>query len=61
MLPIIWRASARDDLRRIIRHIASDNPPAASRMKNLLEAAVMPASTYPYIGHLSDRIPGLRE
>ncbi|MBU2733534.1 type II toxin-antitoxin system RelE/ParE family toxin, partial [Acidithiobacillus ferridurans] len=37
MLPIIWRASAGDDLANIIRYIANENPPAARRMKRLLE------------------------
>ncbi|MBU6994420.1 MAG: type II toxin-antitoxin system RelE/ParE family toxin [Ferrovum myxofaciens] len=37
MLLIAWRATARDDLAQIIRYIAFENPPAARRMKRLLE------------------------
>lgn len=29
MLPIVWLASARDDLMQIVTYIAHENPPAA--------------------------------
>lgn len=58
---LIWRASARADLRHIIKSIAEENPAAARRMKNLLEASVIPASEHPYMYRKSERIPGLRE
>lgn len=61
MLTIIWRAAAREDLREIISYIASANPVAARRMKNLLEASVMPTSEHPYMYRMSERVPGLRE
>lgn len=61
MLPIFWRESARDDLRKIVTHIAQENPPAARRMKIRLEAVVLPLSEHPYLYRQSDRIPGLRE
>ena len=61
MLPIIWRASARDDLANIIRYIANENLPAARRMKRLLEESVLPTAEHPYLYHISDRVPGLRE
>ena len=61
MLPIIWRASARDDLADVIRYIANENPPAARRMKRLLEESVLPIAEHPYLYRQSDRIPGLRE
>ncbi|MDR1935436.1 MAG: type II toxin-antitoxin system RelE/ParE family toxin, partial [Candidatus Accumulibacter sp.] len=61
MLAVIWRACARDDLARIIRHIASENPAAARRMKRLLEEAVLPAAGHPYLYRHSERVPGLRE
>ena len=38
MLPVVWRASARDDLREIVAYIARENPIAARRMKDLLAA-----------------------
>jgi toxin ParE1/3/4 len=61
LLPIIWRASARDDLANIIRYIANENPPAARRMKRLLEESVLPTAEHPYLYRQSERIPGLRE
>lgn len=61
MLPIVWRASARDDLSEIIRHIAAEDPPAARRLKRLIEEAVLPTAQHPYLYHKSERIPGMRE
>jgi len=61
LLPIIWRASARDDLADIIRYIANENPPAARRMKHLMEECVLPTAEHPYLYRQSERIPGLRE
>ena len=61
MLPILWRASARDDLAEIIGYIALENPPAARRLKRLLEASVLPAAEHPYLYPQSERLPGLRE
>ncbi|HAF5791928.1 TPA: type II toxin-antitoxin system RelE/ParE family toxin [Salmonella enterica] len=61
MLPVVWRASARDDLRQIVIYIARDNPPAARRLKIRIEASVLPLSEHPYLYPLSDRVPGLRE
>lgn len=61
MLPIIWRVSARDDLRDIIAFIAGENPQAARRMLIRLQDAVLPVSEHPYIFRASERVPGLRE
>ncbi|OFC35254.1 MAG: type II toxin-antitoxin system RelE/ParE family toxin [Acidithiobacillus caldus] len=61
MLPIVWRASASDDLATIIRYIANESPQAARRMKHLLEGAVLPVAEHPYLYRQSERIPGLRE
>lgn len=61
MLPILWRASARDDLARIIRYVAAENPTAAKRLKDLLESCVLPTAEHPYLYRQSDRIPGMRE
>ena len=61
MLPIVWRASARDDLAHIIRYIANENPPAARRMKRLLEESVLPTAEHHYLYRQSERISGLRE
>jgi Plasmid stabilisation system protein. len=37
MLPIVWRLKARSDLVEIVRHIATENPAAARRLKTQLE------------------------
>jgi len=61
MLPIVWLASARDDLRQIITYIAHENPSAARNMKQRLEASVLPVAEHPYLYRQSERVPGLRE
>ena len=61
MLPVVWRASARDDLREIVAYLARENPIAARRMKDLLAAAITPVAEHPYLFRASERIPGLRE
>lgn len=61
MLPVVWRASARDDLHEIVTYIARENPAAARRMKDLLAAAIIPVAEHPYLFRVSERIPGLRE
>jgi toxin ParE1/3/4 len=61
MLPIIWRQSARADLREIVATIAADNPPAARRMLKRLQDAVLPLAEHPYLFRASERVPGLRE
>jgi plasmid stabilization system protein ParE len=40
VLPVLWRQSARDDLRAIIHYIADRNPAAAQQLAALIEAAV---------------------
>lgn len=60
MLPVFWRASARASLASIIRFIANDSPAAARRMRDLIEAAVLPAAEHPYL-YRSGRVPGTRE
>ncbi len=49
MLPVFWRAAARADLAAIIRFIANENPPAARRMRELIETSVLPAAEHPYL------------
>lgn len=60
MLPVQWRASARKDLTGIIRYIADRNPAAARRVRDLIEAAILPAAEHPYLYRLG-RVPGTRE
>lgn len=60
MLPIFWRASAREDLLSILRYIAERNPSAARLMRDQIESAIVPAATHPYLFR-SGRIAGTRE
>ena len=61
MLPIFWRPAARDDLVKIIRYIANENPAAARRMKRLLQESILPVAEHPYLYRQSERVPGCRE
>jgi len=47
MLPIVWLDSAIADLSEIITFIAAENPGAARRLKNRLEAAALPLAEHP--------------
>lgn len=55
--PIIWRASARNDLAEIIRYVANVNPPAARRLRQVLMESVLPVSEHPYLYRQSQTIP----
>ncbi|PWR22477.1 type II toxin-antitoxin system RelE/ParE family toxin [Zavarzinia aquatilis] len=61
MLPVVWLAGAKDDLIRIIRFIAAENPAAARRLKDRLFAVVQPLAEHPLMYPQSYRLPGLRE
>ena len=60
MLPIFWRVSARDSLASIIFHISEHDPPAARRMRQLIEASILPAAEHPYLFR-AGRVSGTRE
>lgn len=60
MLPILWRATAREDLAEIIGYIAERNPTAARSMLSRLESAILPAAEHPYL-YRPGRVPGTRE
>ena len=60
MLPIEWRASARNDFAEIIGFIAVHNPQAARRMASIIEASVLPAAEHPYMFR-TGREPGTHE
>ena len=60
MLPILWRATAREDLAEIIGYIAERNPTAARSMLAQLESAIIPAAEHPYL-YRPGRVPGTRE
>jgi len=60
MLPIFWRVSARDSLASIIFHISDHNPPAARRIRELIETSILPAAEHPYLFR-AGRVSGTRE
>ncbi len=60
MLPIVWRARARENLAEIIQHIARHDPAAARRIKTLIEQAVLPLAEHPYLFR-PGRVAGTRE
>jgi len=61
MLPIFWRASARNDLAEIIRYVAQVNPIAARRLRQVLMESVLPVSEHPYLYRQSQTVPAVRE
>lgn len=60
MLPIVWRATARTDLVTILTYIADRNPPAARRLKEIIESAILPTAEHPYLFR-PGRVAGTRE
>ena len=61
MLPVFWLETADADLEAITNYIGQFNPDAAERMWHRLRDSVLPASTFPYMYRMSERVPGLRE
>ena len=60
MLTLIWRESARDDLRAIISYIAERNPPAAGRLQEAIEACAEGLAERPFM-YRPGRVKGTRE
>jgi toxin ParE1/3/4 len=59
-LPIRWLASALDDLDGLLAYIAGFNVQAAEKLRERIEAAVLPLSAHPYL-YRAGREPGTRE
>jgi addiction module RelE/StbE family toxin len=60
MIKLVWRNSARHDVRRIIEHIAQDDPLAATRLADLIQATAERLLRHPRL-HRPGRIAGTRE
>jgi len=60
MLPIRWRATALDDLDRLVGYIAQFNPSAAQALQDRIESVILPLSEHPYL-YRPGRVPGTRE
>jgi len=59
-MTVIWREDARDDITRITRYIAEENPAAARQMGRELVLAGDSLGVFPRRGRRG-RIPGTRE
>lgn len=55
-----WREAARSDLLAIIDYISDDNPDAAQRLKDDIEAKVAALPSHPML-YRAGRVPGTRE
>jgi toxin ParE1/3/4 len=56
-----WRPSARADLLQIVAYIANDNPDAAQKLKNEIEAKAAKLPDNPQLYKASTRVKGMRE
>lgn len=60
-MPVVeWRQAARADLLAIVDYISDDNPEAAQRLKDDLEAKVARLPQHPEL-YRAGRVPGTRE
>jgi toxin ParE1/3/4 len=59
-LNLIWRQSARSDLRAIVTYIAERNAPAAQQIKDAIEACAERLSEHPFL-YRRGRLAGTRE
>lgn len=57
---VVWASSARDDVNRIVLHIAEDNVDAALRMEDRIESVVSRLNTMP-LRTRPGRVDGTRE
>lgn len=53
---IIWTRSALDDLRELVRYIASDDPVAAERFGNSIVQRVEAITNFPRVGRVVPEI-----
>jgi addiction module RelE/StbE family toxin len=60
VLALEWRLAARADLLAIVDYISDDNPDAAQRLKNEIEAKVTRLQARPQLFR-PGRVPGTRE
>jgi len=60
VLALEWRLAARADLLAIVDYISDDNPDAAQRLKDEIEAKVMRVRARPRLFR-PGRVPGTRE
>jgi addiction module RelE/StbE family toxin len=60
MLKLVWRPSARDDLRSIITYIAERNQAAAASLAQAIEACAERPPDHPFL-YRPGRAPGTRE
>lgn len=60
MLTLVWRPSAREDLRGIISYIAERNEAAATSLAQAIESCAERLPDHPFL-YRKGRLPGTRE
>ena len=60
MLSLVWRESAREDVKQITSYIADRNLPAAERLKRVIEAVAERLPQHPFM-YRRGRAPETRE
>jgi len=60
MLPLVWRDTARQDMRDIIGYIAAHRPAAARRLGEAIHHTADRLPTHPHL-HRPGRVPDTRE
>jgi len=55
-LPILWTASAENDLLAIADYIAARNPAAAHRLARQIRESVLPLAGFPYMYRESEKM-----
>ena len=59
-LSLLWSDRAREDLRKILDYIAEDDIAAALRLRERVDAMIVPTLEHPYLFR-PGRVPGTRE
>jgi addiction module RelE/StbE family toxin len=60
VLTLVWRASAREDVRAAISYVAERNAKAAAALQDLIEACAERLPEHPFM-YRPGRVPGTRE
>ena len=60
MLPVVWSAKARADLRHLLDYIGDRNLPAADRLQDMIEHTADQIPLHPFM-YRRGRVPGTRE
>jgi len=61
MFPVVWTASAENDLLHIADYIAEYSVSAAFKLTQRIRQSVLPLSSFPYMFRESEKMLGCRE